>query len=321
MTKRKSKRKISTKNKSYSPKDSPFYKLHSKKRLCELLGMSTESAKNLCIESSNYSTFEVEGKGGRKRIIECPNDHLDRIHTRIASLLCRITPPEFMHSGCKGRTHITNAKAHTGSIKVATTDIKSFYASTTKKMVFNLFYSNFSCSPDVSRILAELVTYDGHVPTGSRVSMPIALWANISMFNEFERLATKHNIKMTVFVDDVSFSGDTLNKLFVATIKKIAVRHGHTIHPKKTKLYEKDEIKVVTGVVIKGDEIKIKNEQHLKIYQDIEQWKALKESGFASSTLNNRLLGRLSSMSQVEPKMKDKARSIRDVNSNLFEVS
>ena len=321
MAQRKSKRKISTKDKSYSLKDSPFYRLKSKKKLYELLGLTSDLAKSLSVDASNYSTFEIEGKSGKSRVIECPNDSLDRVHTRIASLLCRITPPDFMHSGRKGRTHITNAQFHSGFKKVATTDIKSFYTSTTQKMIFSLFYSTFDCSPDVSRILADLITYDGHVPTGSRVSMPIALWANISMFNEFERLAIKHNVEMTVFVDDVSFSGDAINKLFITTIKKIAIRHGHTIHPDKTKLYDKNEVKVITGVVIKGDDIKIKNEQHLKIYQDIEQWKALRESGFASGTLNNRLLGRLSSMSQVEPRMKDKARSIRNVNSNLFEVS
>ena len=269
----------------------------------------------ICRDSSaHYKQFYQIGKSGKPRLIEQPIGVLDQVHSRIASLLVRVAPPEYMHSGIKKRSHVTNAKCHSETPgRMLTTDLKAFFPSTAKNKIFCFFHVKMKTSSDVADLLSEICTCNHHIPTGSRLSMPLALWANIDMFNELDRVAKSLNIKMTVFVDDITFSGENVNKLFLSTISKIILRNGHIPHPEKTVLYSAHGAKLVTGVVLKNNQLLIKNEQHQKIYQDIEQLKAFKYSQPPHS-LKERLLGRLHSLSLIDPRLKDKARSISDIN-------
>lgn len=166
------------------------------------------------------------------------------------------------------------------------------------------------CSPDVADILARITTFEGHIPTGSRISMPLAFWANMDMFFELENFAKLHNIIMTVYVDDLTFSGEAVNKLFKSTVNKIVSKHGHVMHPKKTILYQPNDVKIITGVVVKNDTISIKNQQHANIHADMNMWKMVRDDIFVPTSLRSRLLGRLNSLSVISPNLRDKARSI-----------
>ncbi|SQH76927.1 putative Reverse transcriptase (RNA-dependent DNA polymerase) [Shewanella benthica] len=312
MSQQRRKYKINTNGKSYQIHDSPFYKLSSKKKLLSVLCITKEQLQSVLSNELNYNVFSQVGKTGKPRKIEHPINSVDKIHTRIASLLCRISQPEFMHSGVKGFSHVTNAKAHLGSHKTLTTDIKSFFPSTKKSMVFHFFYKRMKCSPDVADIMARITTFESHIPTGSRISMPLAFWANMDMFFELEKLAKLHNAIMTVYVDDLTFSGKAVNNLFKSIVKKIISKHGHIMHPKKTILYQHDDVKVITGVVLKNDSIAIKNQQHANIHADMIFWKIVRDDLFVPQGLKNRLLGRLNSLSVIAPSLKDKARSINN---------
>ncbi|WP_299207433.1 hypothetical protein, partial [uncultured Dokdonia sp.] len=45
------------------------------------------------------------------------------------------------------------------------------------------------CSADISEILTNLSCVNGHIPTGSQISMPLAYWANKGMFTDFMNLS------------------------------------------------------------------------------------------------------------------------------------
>ena len=158
-TKRRPKPKIKSKNKSYSLKDSALYNLRTKRKLIAILGCSQGKLKGLS-STSNYHVFELEKEGKTPREIQAPNFELDKIQTRIASLLVRVTTPEYLHSGIKGRSNITNAQVHIGNHPVLTMDIQNFYPSITKKSIFNFFHNIMNAAPDVAGILAELCSYD-----------------------------------------------------------------------------------------------------------------------------------------------------------------
>jgi len=310
--KKKSKLKILTLDKSYTVKDSPFYRLRSKRKLALLLNSTLASLNSLSVDAGNYSEFEDLSKSGKVRKIQCPVDGLDRTHTRIASLLCRVDTPAYLHSGKKKHSNITNAKCHLGSSNLMATDIKSFFPSTKKKMIFSLFNKIFECSPDVANQLAELCTIHGHIPTGSRISMPLAYWANIRMFEELHALSLKHNIIMTVYVDDLTFSGDNVNPLFRNIVKKIISKHEQIMHPKKTMMYSSNQAKLITGVVVLKDQLLVRNAQHNLLFSDIECWKQIKESPLAiDAGLTSKLLGRLYSMGYIEPRFRAKAMSVK----------
>ena len=94
--------------------------------------------------------------------------------------------------------HVSNAKKHIGVHPLLTTDLKSFFPSTSKAIVFNFFFKKLLCSPDVSELLSNLCTYNNHIPTGSRISMPLAYWANSKMFLELNALSKALGICMSL---------------------------------------------------------------------------------------------------------------------------
>lgn len=312
MNQKKSKLKIKVKNKSYDITQCALYNVSTKKKLAALIGIDLANLKLLAKSETTYNTFTDFGKNGKPRDIQQPVGQLDIIHTRIASLVCRVKQPNYVHSGIKNRSHISNASVHKEPNPVLVTDICSFYNSTTRKMVFNFFKKTLMCAPDVSDLLADLCTYQGHIPTGSRLSMPIAYWSNASMFNSLYELSYTNSISMSLFVDDITFSGKNVNKLFLSKIRKIIRMYGHETHPTKTILYRKESVKVITGVAINGvDNRLFARNKHLKcLYQDMELWRAT--IGFPQHEgIYNRLMGRLNSLAAIEPKYKDKARSVK----------
>lgn len=311
MRKNHSKLKITTKQKAYSISDSPFYKLSNKKKLAELLFVKASEFKNLASDE-NYKVFKQLNSKGKSRQIEQPLLNLDRVHTRIASLLCRIDLPNYLHSGRKGRSHVSNAKAHVGNKKVLTTDITNFFPSTTEKQIFSLFYNIFKMTPDVARVFAKICCYKQHVPTGSRLSMVLAFWANYKMFEELNSFSLSRNVRMTVYVDDLTFSGENINREFSSLTRKIIKKHGHLAHKGKTHQKQSHEVKVITGVVVKGNDIKPKLSQFKELHNDIQAWKLVRDTGLPLSSLRDRISGRLYSMGQINKRFKDKAKSVRN---------
>lgn len=292
--------------------DSPFYKLKSKRKLAELLGVSINDLSILRKDEGNYSVFEQLSKKGKPRKIQKPLEKLDVVHTRIASLLSRIVLPEYLHSGKKTCSNVTNANAHLNFEKMMTADIKAFFPSTTRVMIFSFFFTVMKMSSDVADVLSHICTCHDRLPTGSRISMPLAYFANSRMFNEIYELCQKLKVKMTIYVDDLTFSGVKVNRLFCAVVRKIINKHGHIMHPAKTKLYAKDKPKLVTGVIVLGDSLKVRNEQHRLMARDIEYWKIIKDAENAKDTsIAKTLFGRLYSMGVIEPRYKSKALTLK----------
>ena len=308
---KKSKLKLLTRGKSYTIKDSPLFRIRSKKKLADKFGLSLPELNLLKLDQGNYSEFEDINKSGKVRKIQKPMLALDLVHTKVASYLSRIQTPTFLHSGKKKHSNITNANSHIDASKLMVTDIKSFFPSTTKNMIFSFFYTVMECSSDVANLLADLCTIHGYLPTGSRISMPLAYWANSRMFSELEKLSQDYNVNMTVYVDDLTFSGENVNLLFKSIVNKIISRHNHTMHPRKTKIYSSTQPKLVTGVVLSQGKMVVRNEQHRLLHSELECWKAIQYSPLASEAkITLKLLGRLYSMGFIESRFKAKAATI-----------
>lgn len=312
MKRKRRKPKIITKKKSYPLQDSVFYKLSSKKRLANLLSSTPQELKSLT-GMDNYRCF-TQTKNGKPRLIQEPLPKLDKIHSRVASLLCRIETIDGLHSGKKGRSNISNALAHIGlGKKVITADIKSFFPTTTRLSVFDFFYNTMQCAPDIADLLSKVLTYDEHVPTGSRVSMPLAYFANKKMFDEIESAANECGATMTIYVDDLTFSGVMLQKSFAGQLEVIAKKYGHKIHPSKTRFYGANEVKLITGTAIKGNEIAPRNKHLKQLRGELSEWL---ESPNKDKKLTNRVLGRMTYIGSIDSRYKDKARSFRKTHSN-----
>ncbi|MFK3559243.1 reverse transcriptase family protein [Pasteurella multocida] len=262
------KKKLITHDKSYQLENSPLFKIQYTKRLSQVILQSEETISSVFESKAQYYNIFQQGN----RLIEVPLRTLYAIHNRIASLLARITPPDYLYSGIKNKSYITNAQQHLDSDVILTTDITAFFPSTTKEKIFWFFKDKMQCSTKIANHLAELCTIDGHLPTGSQISMPLAYWVNANMFDELNRLAKENELKMTVYVDDVTFSGARIPKEFKFLVERTIKKYRHSIKLEKTKLYKSQSAKEVTGLILKDGKLLPSNRQIKKLHQYLNLW-------------------------------------------------
>ena len=77
---------------------SPFFRLSNKRKLAKLLGMTERELQARYKDQDGYRRWDQEDAKGKIRSIQCPRQALRRVHERIANLLMRIEPPDFLFS-------------------------------------------------------------------------------------------------------------------------------------------------------------------------------------------------------------------------------
>lgn len=286
---------------NYDVSQSVLYKLHSKKKLAEILGVPLNTLQ-LCKSDSYYSCFDLEQKN-KIRSIQQPIDQLMLVHKRVASLLNRLIHPDYLHSGRKKHSIITNASKHLDSNKrTLTLDIENFFQSTTKIKVFQLFMLTFKQSPDVADLLSELLTFQKYVPTGSPVSMSLAFWANKNLFDELDKFSKNRNVIMTVYVDDLTFTGSGVNKNFLKNSEKIIEKYDLKVKQSKVFLYKENKPKFITGTVVFNNKL----EAEFKQFKELRHSECLFLNDPKNEIYQKSYNGRLAFLSQIQPNLRIK---------------
>lgn len=153
-------------NKTYSIEKSRLYRLRNRKKLAELLGLPPAFfRKEHIFEYKEFSRAKPNDDG--QRYFTVPEDELKRIQKRLCRLMMRIETPEWVISGKKHHSYVTNAEKHLDVDFIKTMDISSFYDSAKKSYIYNMFRDKFFMEHDIAWLLADLVTVNGKLPTGS----------------------------------------------------------------------------------------------------------------------------------------------------------
>lgn len=245
---------------------SPFYKLRSKARLTSILKISSSELKaHLQSANSDYSEFDLTDSNGKKRHIEEPKPKLKRIHKRIEILLNRVFQPDYLYCPVKRRSYVTNAKQHLTANEISILDIKKYYPSSRASRVFQFFRDEMLCERDVAGALMTLCTFNGHVPTGSPLSPILSFLAHKRMWDRIAVMVKNSGCRITVYIDDLTISGQKVPESLVWAIKQEIKNTGLLYH--KEKSYKGARARKVTGVIIKNGELRIPNRQHLKAHK------------------------------------------------------
>ncbi len=276
------------------------YPLHQSP-LFRVLGQS-HLARALCMDWPQICALASAGiyrvwtnPSGRE--IQEPVAELKRLHLRIGDLLAKIELPEYVYSQ-KGRSYVDNARQHLGHTPLFKTDIQKFYPSTTRKMVFAMFRDDFECAEDVASVLADLCCYEQkHLPTGSSISGRIAFLASKRMFNAIATLAKGKGCKLSVYVDDITVSGQGATRTLMSEVRGIIRQHGFKTREAKSKSFPASSAKPVTGVVISGNELALPNLRHRKIWDAKKAVRAAQ--GADRKAAARKLQGRIEEAKQI----------------------
>ena len=214
-----------------------------------------------------YSTRakEITRNGKTKvRIIQEPRGSLRDIHIKAQRMLSRIEPPEFLFCPVKRRSYVSNAAQHAGAREIRKLDIKAYFPSTPRHRVFWFFSKIMRCSPDVASILAQLLTADGYLATGSTVSPILSFFAFYDMWLAIAQIAKEAGCMLTVYMDDITISGERVPDRLIWAIKKQVHCRGLVAH--KEQRYTRS-VGEVTGVVVKDGKTLVPNRQRKKAYE------------------------------------------------------
>ncbi|MEO0841896.1 MAG: hypothetical protein AAF063_23710 [Cyanobacteria bacterium J06643_5] len=123
------------------------------------------------------------------------------------------------------------------------------------------------CSNDVAATLNKLLTFQGSLPTGSPSSPILSYFSHIDMWESIYKIVKNANCNLTVYMDDVTISGDCAPDKLIRQIKQQFYRCGLRSNEKKEKCYVGKKSSEVTGIILKEGNLKIPNRQHKKMYK------------------------------------------------------
>ena len=299
-----------------------LYKLSSKKQLKRLLKITDDNFLKQEFLAKQFSPY-IDRKG-KPRLIEPPTYDVKMIQRRIKRLLYQIEFPDNIFSGIPKRSYAQNAAYHAKHpIKsMYKIDLRGFFPSISRNSVYKFFLSKMQCSPDIAEILTNLTTVDiekansinleqihlflkskkvkctNHLISGAPTSQILSYLVNQDMFNELQTLSDANHIKMSIYVDDITFSGNChISNRFRRKVLEIIKKYNYKISAEKTKFYTKDYPKTVTGVIISSDNnTKISNHIQNAIIKDFSSLKMNPDD----DKTRKRLRGYLSAARQVD---------------------
>lgn len=282
----------------YALRDSVFFRVRTKAKLADILQITPAKMKRLVKLTNGYIAFQKPKKDGTMRNISAPIPPLKAVQARIADLLRRVAPPDYLFAPVEGRSYVDNAARHIGSRSFRLLDIEDFFPSCTFNKVLWFFRSRMECSSDVAYILAKIATENDVLPQGSPCSPILAYFAYVDMWTEIDERVQADGCKLSVYADDLTISGETIHERAAWDIKVILFRHGHR-YSKRKERSRRDRAVEITGVMLTRDGVTAPNRQRQKIVNLRDHMGKVKKS-LEREKLEAQLRGRLAQFGQIQ---------------------
>ncbi|WP_018652182.1 reverse transcriptase family protein [Actinobacillus capsulatus] len=247
-----------------------------------------------------------------------PDDTLYNFHSELNKFLSKIEKPEFIKSGKKGESYLTHVSSHINKNQYFSLDIRSYYSNINRLDVFKFFRNNLGCSHKIANYLAYFCTYKDQLPLGSPMSMNLAYFINEPMFYCLNEIAVKNNLSMTVYVDDIAFSGRVITSKVKYDIIGVINKHGYSINEDKLRFYKsKKTYRETSGLLIYKGKLLPNKEKLDKLHKMLSEWDALLRLDKPLETKNHfiRLISFISYLCQIDTKyMQLKYKVIKEYN-------
>jgi RNA-directed DNA polymerase len=197
--------------------------------LAKVLNIELPKLKELSAHR-NYTQFYIPKPKGGKRRIETPDKPLKKMLNRLNHYLQAAyygVKPDCAY-GCilgtadeaKKRNIYTNALRHIKGKWLLSIDLEDFFNNITYIQVRQVFRNApFEFNESSVKLLAELTTHENRLPIGAPTSPVLANLLCLPLDRQLQKIARKHNIVYTRYLDDFSFSATSKVKKKVS--KKI----------------------------------------------------------------------------------------------------
>jgi retron-type reverse transcriptase len=200
-----------------------------------------------------YRTYELPKQAGGTRTITVPAKPLRRLQRRILSNGLDEIPLHAAAMGFrKGRSIRDNAAQHVNKALVVNVDIRQFFPNTGYPLILRASRQllGSDISPRAARLVAELCSYKGALPTGAPTSPAIANIVLTPADGAIGKVAEQRGISYTRYADDLTFSGEDGVLKILPFVRDVLEQLGYQIDAKKTNIYRRGRRQLVTGLVV-----------------------------------------------------------------------
>jgi hypothetical protein len=188
-----------------------------------------------------------KGKRVGIRVLEEPDTELKTKQKRITKELQALIEFPACVNGIRKTNTVSNSSPHTNKRVIYQVDLKDYFHTVTEARVLT------SLVPYTYVINSSDVIYEGRLPTGAPTSPILANLVFIEADRAIIELIGGRAISYTRYMDDLTFSADSLSILdsgFCGNIRKIILDAGFTINYKKSGIRLNFQQQKVTGIVV-----------------------------------------------------------------------
>ena len=208
--------------------------------------------RNLSRESGErYRKGRQKKRSGGYRTIDKPDVILKGVQEFILRLVFDQIEPSPIAFAVRGRDYVGATRRHTRQPWVGGDDISDFYPNATTEMVRELF-SKMGSDPGLADMLAELLTFRGHLPTGAPTSLAVTNFLLYSVDHRVQQAAVKNGCNVSRYVDDFTYSGPT--RAAIEAIRAVARKEiralGFDFNPQKKWTAPRDQAQHVHGLSV-----------------------------------------------------------------------
>jgi len=220
---------------------------------CELLSIA-ENANNLYRVAKSITKPD-----GSIRITYDAKEPLKTVHRKIKHhILDYVEYPHYLTGCIKGRDCKINAALHASAKIVITEDIRTFFPSTSRRHIFEIWRYFFGFSDEVAQCLMKLTALIDELPQGAITSSFIAnlvFWQDESMLHDY---LADQGLIYSRYVDDIAVSSrknltsdeksDVIRRIY-----GLLSKHGYSPNRKKQEIHTSRRRMAVTKLSINGN--------------------------------------------------------------------
>lgn len=211
-----------------------------------------------------FSSFKLKSKNGKVRDIIAPHEDIKSTLQTLNSFLQSVYDSrneEIQIAYKKGKNVKTGALKHKDNKYVFNMDLKDFYPSCKRELVskFTSFLFRYCFNKKfIEQEFLDTILIDDGLFIGSPISGTLANAILSRTIGYLNNLCKKHNVTLTVYADDISFSSDKFisEKFVMGMFNEAFIKYGldsyFTINNKKSLGYSGCRRKI-TGVAINDD--------------------------------------------------------------------
>jgi retron-type reverse transcriptase len=206
-----------------------------------------------CVFDTRYRTYTLPKKAGGTRTITEPEPHLKWLQRQLLEKAFGALPlPDCVHGFRPGHSILTNALPHTGQKLVVNIDIDEFFPSVKHPLIQRVCgqLHGGRLSPRAIKLLADICSFQGALPTGAPTSPAIGNAVLVPMDTALLSVCARKKISYTRYADDLTFSGGNEARDVIPFVKDLLAQLGLVMDEKKLNFFRRGRRQIVTGLVV-----------------------------------------------------------------------